>query len=385
MMTRKVAIFTETFLPKIDGMVTITCLLLEHLRRVDADVMLFASGNRVDEYAGYPVVSMRGLPVPIYPELELALPGPRVRQQLADFNPDVIHVMNPVMSGLCGIQFAKQMQKPLVMSFHTHLMEMARFYGYGILEDTLWYLHRLGYKHADAVLATSKHAAADLEAHGISPVSVWRRGVDVERFSPDFATDEMRRRLTRNHPERTVLLSAGRLAPEKQVEQIKHVLDAAPCVHLAIVGDGPYRAKLEDVYRGYPVTFVGYMSGDDLSSAYASADIFVFPSSSIETFGLVAAEAMASGLATVASRVGGMPELIAHGENGYLFAENDTAHMVELVRDMVEHPEKRQQFGVAGRKTLSVLSWTVIMDELFALYDDVIAEKASKARVRIIV
>ncbi|MEL6152150.1 MAG: glycosyltransferase family 1 protein, partial [Chloroflexota bacterium] len=78
-MTRKVAIFTETFLPKIDGMVTITCLLLEHLRRVDADVMLFASGNRVDEYAGYPVVSMRGLPVPIYPELELALPGPRVR------------------------------------------------------------------------------------------------------------------------------------------------------------------------------------------------------------------------------------------------------------------------------------------------------------------
>jgi glycosyltransferase involved in cell wall biosynthesis len=336
--------------------------------------MVFAAGKRVDEFAGFPVVSMRGIPAPMYPELELALPLNGVRAQLADFAPDVIHVMNPVMSGLRGIQFAKQMQVPLVMSFHTHLMEMARFYGYGVFEDFLWFLHRQAYKRADVVLATSRHAAADLQAHGLGNVRVWRRGVDVERFSPDFATDEMRRRLTGNRPEKTVLLSAGRLAPEKQVEQIKHVLDAVPNVHLAIVGDGPYRARLEEIYSGYPVTFVGYMSGDDLSSAYASADIFVFPSSSIETFGLVAAEAMASGLATVASRVGGMPEIIKHGENGYLFKENDTAHMVEQVRDLVENPDKRQKFGVAGRQTLSKLSWTAIMDELFALYDRVIYE-----------
>ena len=373
-MTRRIAIFTETFLPKLDGMVTITRLLLEHLRRVDADVILFAAGERVSEYAGYPVVSMPGVPAPMYPELQLALPGRAVRQRLIDFDPDVIHVMNPVMSGLRGVQFARQMRKLLVMSFHTHLMQMARFYGYGMFEGLLWWLHRQAYRRADVVMATSKHAAADLTAHGFGDVWVWRRGVDVARFSPSFATDAMRRRLSDNQPEKTLLLSAGRLAPEKQVEQIRPVLDALPGVHLAIVGDGPYRRELERVYAGYPVTFAGFMTGDELSAAYASADIFVFPSSSIETFGLVAAEAMASGVATVASRVGGMPEIIESGVNGYLFTENDTAHMVELVRDLVENPARRRAFGVRGRQTLEKISWTAIMDELFAVYDTVIAE-----------
>lgn len=378
----KIAIFTETFLPKIDGMVTITCLLLDHLRRIDADVIVFAAGERVNEYAGYPVVSMPGVPAPMYPELQLALPGRGVYQRLRDFAPDVIHIMNPVMSGLRGIQFAKGLRKPLVMSFHTHLMNMARFYGYGMFEGVLWALHRLAYQQADVVLATSRHAVADLEAHGFGKVRLWRRGVDWAQFSPAFASEAMRRRMTDNQPEKTLLLSAGRLAPEKQVEQIKAVLDAVPGVHLAIVGDGPHRETLERVYAGYPVTFMGYMTGDELSAAYASADVFMFPSSSIETFGLVAAEAMASGVPVVASRVGGMPEIIESGINGYLFPENDTAQMVAGVRALVENPDQRRAFGVRARESVSRLSWAAIMDELFALYADIIQADAALKKTR---
>jgi glycosyltransferase involved in cell wall biosynthesis len=239
-----------------------------------------------------------------------------------------------------------------------------------MFEGVLWHLHRLAYRQADVVLATSRHAVADLEAHGFGTVKLWRRGVDWEQFSPAFASDAMRRRMTDDQPGKTLLLSAGRLAPEKQVEQIRHVLDAVPGVHLAIVGDGPHRAALEQTYAGYPVTFMGYMSGDDLSAAYASADLFLFPSSSIETFGLVAAEAMASGVPVVASRVGGMPEIIESGVNGYLFPENDTAKMVEQARDLIEHPDKRRAFGERARQSISRLSWHAIMDELFALYTD---------------
>lgn len=366
----RVALFTETFLPKLDGVVTITCLTLEHLRRIGAEVIIFAAGARVSEYAGYPVVSMRGIPAFFYPDLELALPSPRVRQMLVDFDPHVIHVINPVMSGLGGMVLARNLKKPLIASFHTHLMEMAKFYGMGIFEELLWALHRLAYRRADLVLATSERVVAQLRAQNFGEVGLWRRGVDVSRFSPQFATEHMRCRLTSNHPDRVVLLSAGRLAPEKQIEQLVPVMQALEGfnVHLAIVGDGPQRPALEAAFKGYPVTFLGMLKGAELSEAYASADIFAFPSSSIETFGLVVAEAMASGLAVVASDVGGVRELIQHGENGFIFAENDTVTLSEHVRTLVEDAYLRQRFATHGRESVLNRTWTHIMDELFVHY-----------------
>src|SRR5690606_29542459 len=103
------------------------------------------------------------------------------------------------------------------------------------------------------------------------------------------------------------------------------------------------------------------MSGHELATAYASSDIFLFPSSSIETFGLVVAEAMASGLAVVASHVGGVPELIEHGVNGYIFPENHVKSMANYVRELVDHPEKQERFGWQARQSVMQLTWTNIM------------------------
>ena len=370
----RIAIFTETFLPKLDGMVTVTCLLLEHLRRIHAEVMVFVPGSPVTEYVGYQVVGLGGIPSPMYPELSLAIPMKPTYQLLQDFNPDVIHVMNPVVAGVRGIQFAKRMNKPLMVTFHTHLMEMARFYGFGMFEGLLWQLHRWVYQQADCIMATSHHAQQDLIQHGFGDVGLWRRGVDASRFSPDHATDAMRQRLLGGNTDTTLLLSAGRLAPEKQVEQIRDVLDALPNVHLAIVGDGPHRKTLEAHYKGYPVTFVGYMAGRELSEAYASADLFVFPSSSIETFGLVAVEAMASGLPIVASQVGGITELIRDGVNGFSFKENDMATFVQHVQYLVEHPQSWEMLGWNARQTVARLDWGIIMDEFFEAYRGLIAQ-----------
>jgi glycosyltransferase involved in cell wall biosynthesis len=374
----RVALFTETFLPKVDGIVTIMKITLDHFRARGVEAMVFAAGDRVDAYAGYPVVSMRGVPAPMYPDLELALPGPGVYEQLRDFAPDVVHVLNPVMSGLVGLAYARRLGVPVMMSFHTHLMEMARFYNYGVFERLLWGLHRLAYNRADCVLATSERIVAELSANGIRNVGLWRRGVDITRFSPHYATTEMRARLTDGHPERTILLSAGRLAPEKQVEQIAPVLEQlrGTDVHLAIVGDGPQRPKLEQVFAGYPVTLVGYLHGEALSSAFASADLFLFPSSSIETFGLVAGEALASGTAVVASDVGGMREIIRHGENGYIFPENDTEAFAGYVAELVDDVARREQFSARGRASMLGRTWTRIMDELLDEYTALVGQSA---------
>jgi glycosyltransferase involved in cell wall biosynthesis len=371
----RIALFTETFLPKLDGVVTVTCLLLDHLRKRGHQAMIFAPGDHIASYAGYPVVSIPGIPAPVYPELTLALPGDDVYSRLEAFQPDIVHVLNPVVSGVAGMHFAKRLNRPLVTSFHTHLMEMARFYNFGVFEDTLWTLHRWVYSMADVVLATSLNAVDDLKSHGFGDVKLWRRGVDIEKFSPTYASAEMRARLSGGNPEKTLLLSAGRLAPEKQVEQIRHVLDAVPDVHLAIIGDGPYRKTLETVFAGYPVTFVGYMRGAELSTAYASSDIFLFPTSSIETFGLVAAEAMASGVPIVASRVGGMPEMVEQGVNSFMFPENDIDQLVNYTRQLVENPSLRRSMGQRARQTVLNRTWEAIMDELLDVYAGVVTNR----------
>jgi len=368
----RVALYTETFLPKLDGIVRILCLTLEHLRRIGAEAILFAPGPHVESYADYPVISIPGKRFPLYPELTLALPGRKYRDMLAEFNPDIVHVLNPVFTGTRGMHHARHLNKPVLASFHTNVMDGAEFYGFGLLKRPLWGLHRWIYNQSDYIVATSHHMVAELKAHKFKDVGLWRRGVHSGRFSPAFCSPEMRDRISGGNSDKTILLYVGRLAAEKRIGEIVHVLDTVPNTHLALVGDGPHRAKLEQIFAGRNVTFNGYMQGEELSAAYASADIFVFPASPFETFGLVVAEAMASGLAVTSGRVGGVPEIITHGESGYMFDWDDTRVMVELVRDLVEHPDKRASFGKQAREAVLPLTWDSIMDDFFETYEHVI-------------
>jgi glycosyltransferase involved in cell wall biosynthesis len=259
------------------------------------------------------------------------------------------------------------------MSFHTHLMAMARFYKLGFLQRPLWAAHRFFYKKADYRVATSKRIQQELVDHGFGHTGLWRRGVDPEVFSPNYHHNGMRARLTDGNPDKTLLLFVGRVAAEKQIQQIAPILDAIPNTHLAIVGDGPFRPNLERTFNGHPVTFAGYLDGEDLSAAYSVSDIFVFPSA-IETFGLVVAEAMAAELPVVSTRVGGVPEIITHGENGFIVEPNDVDGMIGHVRDLAENADLREKIGSAARISVQDLTWPAIMDDLVGDYRRVIEE-----------
>ncbi|MHB8627578.1 MAG: glycosyltransferase family 4 protein [Aggregatilineales bacterium] len=369
----RIAFFSEIFVPKIDGIVRVTCILLDQLQRVGAQAIMFAPGKHPESYAGFPVVSIPGLPFPIYPEVKMGLPGRRSYQKLAGFNPTLVHAINPFFAGVQGMRFAHRLNKPVVASFQTHAMAMADFYGLGFLKGPLWRFHRFLYNRADYRVAPSKTVIDELHEHGFRPVHHWKRGVDIEAFSPQFANPEIRRKLSNDQPDKVLLLSVGRLAPEKQVERLVPVLDAVPNTHLVIVGDGPHRAALERAFAGRSVTFTGYKRGRELSEVYASCDIFTFPSAKIETFGLVALEAMAAGLATVSSRVGGVPELVDQGRNGFMFDPGDTQKMIEYVRVLAEDTTKRRAMGQSARETARKLSWQSVMDDLIQQYCEVAA------------
>ena len=170
-----------------------------------------------------------------------------------------------------------------------------------------------------------------LLAEGIKEVRLWPQGVDAERFNPSRSSPTWRQRLSGGEPTDRLLLYVGRLAPEKDIGLLKEAFGKVSGIRLAIVGDGPARADLEREFAGTPTVFTGLLQGDDLAAAYASADVFVFPSTT-DTLGMAMLEALASGLPVVAARSGGSSEVVGDGESGLLYEPGSAASFVAAVR-----------------------------------------------------
>jgi glycosyltransferase involved in cell wall biosynthesis len=374
----RVALFTETFLPKIDGIVTVTCLLLDHLTKRGIDTVIVAPKMGCERYNETPVIGVPGVRFPLYPELRIGPPTTATFQEIRTFAPDIAHFIHPAVIGVPGMLMASYLGIPKVASFHIDVARIAHHYHLGFIEPVTDVATRVIFNKADVSLAPSKLIQADMERIGIHNVRLWKRGVNADKFNPRFRSAAMRARLSNGHPDETLLIYVGRLGTEKQIDQIKAVLEQVPGTRLALVGDGPARDDLAAHFEGLPVVFAGYLSGTELSEAYASADIFVFPSA-LETFGLVVVEAMAAGLPVVASRVGGVRDVVEEGVTGYTFEVNDTDAMVEGVRQIARSRAHIDEMGRAARAFAETQSWDAMMDEVIDLYAELIAVNETEA------
>jgi len=371
----RIAFFTETFLPKVDGIVTRLTKTLPHLVAAGDEVMVFCPEGGPDNHAGAQVVGVPALPLPLYPELKLALPRPAVSEALERFRPDLVHVVNPAVLGLGGIWLAKTRNLPLVASYHTHLPKYLEHYGMGMLEPLLWELLKAAHNQAELNLCTSTAMVDELAAKGIEHTALWQRGVDTELFRPELANPAMRARLHGGHSDTgNLLLYIGRLSAEKQIERIRPVLEALPQARLALVGDGPHRQQLERLFEGTATTFVGYLAGDELASAYASGDAFVFPSST-ETLGLVLLEAMAAGCPVVGANRGGIPDIVSDGINGCLYDPDQPASLVTAVQRLLGDGATRAKLREAARLEAERWGWAGATAQLRAYYRQVLEQR----------
>jgi sulfoquinovosyltransferase len=212
-------------------------------------------------------------------------------------------------------------------------------------------------------LVTSPQMQQELQANGIPRVEVWRKGIDTERFHPSYYNTTMRDRMTDHHPHDYLLVYIGRLGAEKRLKDLRPVLQKMPTnTRLCIVGAGPQKEELEEWFTNEKVVFTGQLSGDDLSAAFASADVFVMPSDS-ETLGFVVLESMASGVPVVGAAAGGILDLIEDGKTSFLVEPGNTDMYVQRLNELRDS-KFRSKMGKAARNEAEQWGWEAATSQL---------------------
>jgi glycosyltransferase involved in cell wall biosynthesis len=376
----RIALFTETFLPKTDGIVTRLTHTVRHLVAAGDDVLVVAPAPGEGAFAGAAVHRATAFPFPLYPELRLAPPWmPGIGRAVRAFGPEVVHVVNPAMLGVAGIALAGRLGVPLVASYHTHVPKYLEHYKLGRLEGLCWRLIRAMHNRAARNLCTSAAMVETLRAHRVRHVELWRRGVDTDRFRPDLRSEAVRAELAGGGPfAGRLLLYVGRLAAEKEIERIRPVLEALPGARLALVGDGPARAKLQRHFAGAPARFVGYRHGEALAAAFASADALILPSRT-ETLGLVLLEAMAAGCPVVAARAGGITDVVDDGRTGCLFDPDDPDGAIAATRRLLDGGAPREAMRRDARAEAERWGWPAATEHLRGHYAAVRATSPAAA------
>ncbi|MCH4826222.1 glycosyltransferase family 4 protein [Planococcus halocryophilus] len=365
----KILIVTETFLPSTDGIVTRLTACIRWLHRDGHEIQIIAPDLGVTEFDGAVVKGIPAFAFPFYRSKKFAFPNRLVKKYMLEFNPDVVHVVNPAVVGYSGVTYAKKLAIPMIASYHTNIPQYMAYYKLGKLDWLMWWFMKKMHNAADLNLCTSHTVLKELEEKGFERLQVWKRGVDTKKFHPKHATTDLRSRLTNGQNDKILLLYVGRLAAEKEIEKIRDVLLASDRFCLAIVGDGPHRKELEAYFQKTQTVFTGFIHGDELTSAFASGDVFVFPSTT-ETLGLVIMEAMASGLPVVAAESGPTKEQVADRENGLLYDSKDPESFKQTILQL-EDKNFRQQLAQQALLDVADLGWAAVAQQIRDLYKQV--------------
>lgn len=378
----RIALFSEVYWPMVSGVGVTLTRLRDALVARGHDVRVYsATYCPPDGVADRPEVHRSpSVPFFLYPDVQWAFP--RYRDVVLDveaFQPDLVHVATEFALGLTGLRVARQLDLPLVASAHTDYEKYAGRYGLDWLMRAGWRYLRWFYSQAGVVLCPSSVYERHLLARGIRHTGIWTRGVDPQCFSPAFRREEYRRRLGLG-PRDLLVTYVGRIAREKDLHVLAEswqALGHRPDVKLALVGRGPMESEFQKLELP-GVHLTGLLQGEELSAAYASADLFVFPSST-ETFGNSLLEAMSSGLPCLAAAAGGVVEFARHGENAWLVAPGDPKALTAGLERLLQDGALRQRLAAGALRTAHERRWDRIHEELLAQYRDVMELRRLRA------
>ena len=354
----RIALVTDTYLPQVNGVTTVVRRIADSARAAGHAVAVVAPryphGSGGDGGGGSgDELRVPSLPFPPYPSIRLSLPLQRpVARFLDSFAPDLVHAATEGPLGVLGRRYAVQHGLPLVTSFHTDFPQYARDYGLGILAPLVWRWLQHFHRPSRMIHTPGVAVRDELVRRGLRNTVVWGRGVDARHFHPSRRQAGWRRWMA-GGDDTVIVLHVGRLAPEKNLRVLVDAWRRAhrclgPRATFVIAGEGPegrYVARQAPFARQ-----VGFVDRDTLAELYASADLCVLPSRT-ETCGLVALEAMASGLPVIAANAGGLAESVRHEENGLLIPAQDARGFGHAIVALALDAERRRALAVGARRT----------------------------------
>ena len=291
-----------------------------------------------------------------------------------------VHTGDSPMDVLAPLLYTIRNNKtPMIVSSHADIgsysrlpFKIAYFFYYNILINKLL-------SHADSIISPSKtYANESILKRYKEKVVVIPNGIDLNEFSLRSSKEESRRKLNFNVSEKIVLFVGGlepRKAPDILIKAISKVVRIVPNSKLVIVGSGSMENMLKNLTRQLKISklvrFAGFVKNNEKALYYRSADVFVLPSL-YEIFGIVNLEAMACGVPIVASKIGGIPDVVKDGENGLLVSPGDSEALADAIIYLLENEDVREEMGDNGRKKVEGYSWDKIAEETEKVYDELL-------------
>ncbi|MER3445604.1 MAG: hypothetical protein C4291_01665 [Candidatus Dadabacteria bacterium] len=365
----RILLATDTYYPSTNGAAYFTFRLAYYLSKLKHNVFVIAPSrtlnNTVNSTGGITLYGIRSIPVPLYPGFRFSPPlltRKYIREVIRGIKPDIIHIQNHFVIGKAVLEVACEIGIPIIGTNHfmpenlIHHLHLPDFLERG-LKRLAWRQFVKVYSQLSFVTAPTKTAAELMYRQGLTKEAVVLScGVDLERFNPANNGTYLKERY--HIPDRPIILYVGRLDKEKNIEVI---LRAMPLIlkktdaRLVLAGMGALRNHLEGIVQQLSLhnhtVFTGFVGDEDLPNLYRIADVFVIAGTA-ELQSIVTMEAMASALPVVAVDAVALPELIHHGENGFLFSGGNSQAVAERVTCILTNEGLRRKMG---QKSLSLI------------------------------
>ena len=329
------------------------------------------------------LVDVPAIPIPGRSEYRLPVfLSARVRRDLAQFNPNVVHISSPDIVGHRAVTWARHRQIAAVASVHTRFDTYCAYYGLEFLEPLARGIMRRLYHRCEVVMVPAESTAAILRAQRMNrDIAIWARGIDREQFNPERRDMAWRRSLGIGDDEMTIAF-LGRVVMEKGLDVFADAVHAFGTYGLKyrvlVIGEGPARPWFEEQLRD--AIFLGQVTGSDLARALASSDLLLNPSIT-EAFGNVTLEAMACALPVLAAESTGATNLVQNGVTGMLVDGTDPDEFAEALSRYARDPNLRQRHGEAGLAFAQTMDWDSINGAVIRAYKHAIVKRERLARM----
>lgn len=386
----KIGMFTDTFLPQRNGVVTSICNIGKTLEREGHNMVVFTPGQGLRDsgfgrVSGFEVYQLRGFRFAPYPEFRVCIPTIGSWVEIVKRGMDLVHSKTPFQIGLVAKRFSKKFHVPIIGTLDTPIQDYVHYIPiFGRMPVTEPFLKRIARRYArwfynfcHIVTVPSETTREELIKAGCRKrIEVLSNGVDMKRYNPRNRSQGLRERLCPRGE--CLILHVGRITREKGVLKLvkaAKALEGKAEFKLVMVGRGPYLKRLQDIVKAEgikSVVFSGFVGEGDLPKYYASADLFV-TASTVETQGIVLLEAMASGLPVIGADAGAVPELVKHGKNGYLFMPGETEDLAERMEELIIDESKRKAMGREGLRIVKAHSLESIGLRVKGLYKEVLS------------